>query len=408
MFKQLFFLKFIACFLFINWSPSLALANLEKTEPLSLEQFLSSVKNQNLNLKVEKTSAQAAKEASAGISLPAPMIGITQIQDQSGNANGLEISQTIPLPSALSHEHSARESEAKTKGATSNQRQREVLSEAKLLYFNLWKSQERLTFLQEKKVALLDHLKLARATTRSDSFLKIHTLKVEVDLDLLENEITQSELENREKQIQLAELINRDEKNFHPLALEFPESSVPNENLLKSPLSLEIKRHELESLKAREQVARGSWFPEISLRYRQMGGTQMNPRFSEAMIGITLPFVFFWEPQASSGKAAAETLQGEFSLSQEQRQVETKRSILIARALSFKKQLTQLKEKLLPKAENRMRLVRNLAPRDLETLQDHREAMEAYPELKLKTLEMRGQYEETISALEKFISGDSQ
>ena len=59
--------------------------------------------------------------------------------------------------------------------------------------------------------------------------------------------------------------------------------------------------------------------------------------------------------------------------------------------------------KLIPRAEKRMRLVRNQAPRDMETLQDHREIMEAFPDLKLKSLALREQYEEAVSELEKYM-----
>lgn len=52
-----------------------------------------------------------------------------------------------------------------------------------------------------------------------------------------------------------------------------------------------------------------------------------------------------------------------------------------------------------------MKLVHNLAPRDMETLQDHRETMEAFPDLKLKALEIRRTYEETVAELLKFERG---
>jgi hypothetical protein len=62
------------------------------------------------------------------------------------------------------------------------------------------------------------------------------------------------------------------------------------------------------------------------------------------------------------------------------------------------------KNKLLPRAEQRMKIVHNLAPRDMETIQDHRETMEAFPNLKMAELELRMQYEETIAELEKYIA----
>lgn len=382
--------------------PALAFA----IERITLDQFLNEVRGQNLTLKAQTASAQAAREGASGIQLPAPMAGITQMHDQTGQANGFEISQTIPFPTKLTSEHSARQLESDAKGAIRKTSEREILADARLLYFNLWKAQERVLLLQEKKNATEQHLKLARATTRSDSFLKIHLIKVESDLDLLQNEITQAEQELRETQIRAAEFLGRSPKGYRPIASEFPISSIPREENLQAPSQLEVKRLELETLKSREQEARSSWFPDLNLRYREMGGTQMNPRYSEVMLGATLPFVFFWEPKSTSGKAQAERAQGEFLLAQERRQIESRRATLLVRAESLNTQLDVFKDKLLPKAEKRMRLVHNLAPRDMETLQDHREAMEAFPDLKLKALFLREQYEEAVAELEKFASGD--
>lgn len=377
-------------------------------EAMTLQQFLSEARGQNLTLKAEGASALAAKERAVGIALPPPMAGITQMQDQSGKATNFEISQTIPFPTKISSEHSARQLEAEAKNATRSAREREIIADGKLLYFKLWKAQERITYLQEKKSAIEQHLKLARAATRSDSFLKIHLIKAEGDLDLLQNEILQAEQERREKQIEAATFLNRDPGEFKLLTSEFPISPLPREESLRTPNQLEAKRFDLEALKARESEANATWFPEFNLRYREMGGTQMTPRYSEVMVGASLPFVFFWEPKAASGKAAAERMQGEFLLSQEKRRIESQRISLFTKAESLRKQLDQFKEKLLPRAEQRMRLVHNLAPRDMETLQDHRETMEAFPELKLKALDVREQYEEAVAELEKLTSGDSK
>ncbi len=370
-------------------------------EEYNLEKFLSETRLQNLSLKVEAAASLATSEAAAGYTLPAPMLGITQIQDQSGRTNGFEINQTIPFPTKLSSEHNSRKLEARTKGAMLNSRERELLAEAKLLYFNIWRAQERIRLLQEKKSAIQQHLKLARATSRSDSFLKIHLIKVESDLDLLENEIIQAEQERREKQILAAEFLNRNPKEFRPIAKALAVSTIPLAKSMQNTTQIEVKKLELETLKSREQEAQASWIPDFNLRYRMMSSTQ-----SEIMLGATLPFAFFWQPRSVAGKASAERLKGEILLEKENQQIASRLETLSARSVSLKKQLDQFADRLLPSAENRMRRIHNLAPRDLETLQDHRDAMEALPELKLKALEVRRQYEETISELEKFTSGD--
>ena len=377
-------------------------------EEMALTQFLSEAQEQNLTLKAEGASAQAAKEGSAGLAIPPPTVGFTQMTDDSGKATNFEINQTIPFPTKISSDHSARKYEAEARAVMRSAREREILADGKLLYFKLWKSQERILLLNEKRTVIEQHLKLARAATRSDSFLKIHLIKAESDLDLLQNEILQAEQEKRERQIEAAEFLNRDPKTFKPVARDFSPTQIPKEENLSNPLQLEVKQLDLEALKSREREAKSTWFPEFNVRYREMGGTQMTPRYSEIMVGASLPFVFFWEPRAASGKAAAERMQGEFLLAQEKRKFESRRTTLFSKAESLKKQLDQFSEKLLPRAEKRMRLVHNLAPRDMETLQDHRETMEAFPELKLKALDAREQYEEAIAELEKYLSGDQK
>ena len=328
------------------------------------------------------------------------------MRDGSGKATNFEVSQTLPFPTKLTHNQRARNYEAKAEDIRWQAQRRETQVLAKLMYFKLWKAQQRTTLLKEKLAAIEQHLKLSRAVSRSDSFLKIHLLKAENDLDLLLNEIMQAEQELKEAQIKAAEFLDRDPTTFRFLAAEFAPSEIPKQESLRSPSGLEVKRLDLERLKAREAEAKAEWFPDLNLRYREMGGTPMTPRSSEVMLGATLPFIFFSQPSATSGKASTERSRGEFSLALERRKVDANLALLGSRALALKKQLDQIREKLLPNAEKRMHLVHNIVPRDMEALQDHREAFEALPELKLKALELREKYEETIAELEIYSSGE--
>lgn len=126
------------------------------------------------------------------------------------------------------------------------------------------------------------------------------------------------------------------------------------------------------------------------------------------MVGVTLPFAFFWQPNSESKAASSERLQAEYELEKQKRSIDADKKILIGRIESFKKQIDTLKQKLIPRAEKRMKLVHNLAPRDMETLQDHRETMEAFPELKMKLLSLRVDYEQAVSGLEKYLSKGSE
>ena len=242
-------------------------------ERLTLNQFLREVSSQNLSLKAEAASVEAAQEASVGLAVPPPMVGITQMKDVSGSGNGYEVSQTIPFPTKLTNDHSARKFEAESQTSMKRAKEKEILAQAKLLYFRLWQSQERIKLLQEKKNALQEHLKLSTASARSDSFMKIHLIKTESDLDLLDNEILDAEQTSKERIAEAATYLNRDPKDFSPVVDEMSLSELPKESSLSSPYSLDAKRFEVESLRSRERAAKSEWLPDFNLRYKQMNGT---------------------------------------------------------------------------------------------------------------------------------------
>jgi outer membrane protein TolC len=372
-------------------------------ESLTLENFLSQVREQNLDLKVETAKLNAATAKAVGYNIPPPSVGFIQMNMQGGDsASGFEISQDLPFPSKLAQDHSARQHEAEAQNESRKALSSETLAKARLLYFSLWAAQEKIGLLREKRAAIEQHIKLSRAGSRSDSFSQIHILKAESDVDALENEILMAEQAVRNKQIEAAEFINADPSRFKPLAQEPPPSPLPQNASLEAPHQLETARLTLESLRSRESEAKGSWFPDLNLRYKQMGATPMFPRYNEIMVGVSLPFIFFWEPHATASSASAQRLQAELEFSRGKRKIDAEKASFLVKAESLKKQIDTINGKLLPRAEKRMRLVHNLAPRDMETLQDHRETMEAFPDLKLKALEYREQYEEAISELQKY------
>lgn len=369
---------------------------------LTLEDFLNQVQDKNLGLKVESAKTDAASARAIGLAIPAPMVGLIQMKEEGGGkASGFEVNQTIPFPTRLWSERSARKFEATSQEESRKAFLSETLANARLLYFSIWAAKEKVDLLKEKKAAIAQHIKLSRAGSRSDSFSNIHILKAETDVDELDNDIVSAEQTLRNKQIETAEYINADPGQFHPEVKEPRLADLPTSSI-EAPHQIEAAKLTLESFKSRESGAASSWLPEFGLRYKKMGPSSMNARYTEVMVSASLPFVFFWEPHAAKSSAAANTMQAEFELERETRKVQTKKASLEVKAASLKKQIETLNSKVLPRAEKRMRLIHNLAPRDMETLQDHREAMEAFPELKLKALEYREQYEEAIAELQKY------
>lgn len=364
---------------------------------------------QNLDLKVETSKTEAARSNAKSLNIPPPMVGYMRMTDQSGSsANGIEVTQMIPFPTKVTKDKSARNLEAQAQHEARSGAEADLRAKAKLLYVSLWIARERQDALEQKKKAIESHLRLARAGVRSDSFLRIHLLKAESDLDLLENDLIAARQDVKEKEASAASFLNVDPGQFHP-EIETPSlTQIPEEKLLTSPHQLESARLTVESFKARESLGKSSWFPDLNLRYKEIGQTQMMPQTSEIMIGITLPFVFPWDTSASSSKASAERLQAEFGYEQTKRKIETERTVLTTKATALKTQLDNINQKLLPRVEKRIKLLHNLAPRDMETLQDHRDAMEAFPELKLKALDLRERYEETVAELLRYTRGAPQ
>lgn len=376
---------------------------------LTLETFLSSVKSHNFDIQIETAKVNAADAKSVGIALPPPTVGFIQMDMQDGSsAKGLEVSQMIPFPTKLTSDRSARNYEALAQKEMSAAEINKTLAMAKLAYISLWLTQERLSTLLENKSIVDQHIKLSTSAVRSDNFIKLHVLKAESDRDLLENKIESLRALILEKQLLLAQYVNADVNSFKPTLAEPPLSAIPNRDVFQAPPQVESARLTYEGLKSRETESKSSWLPDFELRYKQMEETSMFPSYKEYMVGVSVPFAFFWEPYSESKAAKAESLGAELAYRKEKQKVEAEVATLLSKAESLKKQLTTLREKLLPRAERRMKIAHNLAPRDMETLQDHRETMEAFPELKLENLELREQYEEVVAELEKFEKRNSQ
>ena len=374
-------------------------------ERMSLEKFLKLVQEKNLDLKVDAAKSDAASARAIGVNIPPPVVSFNHMKmDMGDSANGFEVSQAIPFPTKLSSNSSARKYEAKAQQEIRLSQEKEILAQGKLFYFSLWENQEKISLMEEKKKILEDHIMLSRSSARSDSFAAIHVLKAESDLDLLDNEIELANQLVREAQLKVASFLNEDPVHFQIIAEEPTLSPIPQITSAEDSHQVQALNFNLESFKAKEFEAKSSWLPDINLSYKEMGATTAIPRYNEIMVGVTLPFIFFWEPYAASKSASAERMQAQVELEKQKRNIDVERVTLLSKVESLKKQILILKKKAIPRVEKRMKLVHNLAPRDMETLQDHRETMEALPELKMKALEFRHEYEQAISTLEKYVS----
>lgn len=361
---------------------------------LTFDNFLTLVESQSPDLVVEKSMKDEADAKSSGIRLNPPMIGFMTMKEDGSTARGLEISQEIPFPTKIIKEQEARNLESKMQNSYFTYRRQEILLQARLIYFEFWKSYEKLKITKEKKDWLKTHTKITRSATRSDSDSQIHLLGVESELDMLENEVLESESNFNEKKQNLKTMAPElKDLNFSPVT---PEPAILEINLNKKSALLDSKEKQVQKAEADLSLKKQSYLPDFFVRYRKFNESGMIPKNEEIMIGVSLPFLFFWQPKAESAEASAKLTRAQAELQKIRTQTETSLTSLLQKQESLKKQLDALNEKLIPRAHKRMKLVDNLSTRTMEGLETHRSVMLDYLDLKIKAVDVRFEFETTL------------
>lgn len=374
--------------------------------PLSLTQYLKQVHDYNLDLKIERAKTEALHAESKGFRVPPPQVSVAFMTEQTGHqSKDFLVRQMIPFPTKIFYNLSARKNAYHAQEQNLILKTQEVLSQARLAYWRLWEAQERHLLLIDKQKILQEHVRLTRSTVRSDSFAAVHLLKAESDLDFMESEILEAKQDLLEKRNEAELLILSADQNSAKKNYEFQlqEPTLSELPLLhdKPAYSLQVLQSQLEEAQSKEKEALSSWLPDFEFQYKHAGATSMMPPSQEVMVGVTLPFLYFWNPASEKRQASSEKLKKEFELEKERVKVNVKVENLTSKANTLRAQIEVYQTKLIPKAEKRVKIVHNVAPRDMETLQDHRETLEALPDLKLKTLDLKIQYEKTVAELEQ-------
>lgn len=371
---------------------------------LTLEQFLKEAQSQSLDIAVENSNTAVAEARAKGIRIDPPMVGFMQMKSEMGSADGIEVEQAIPFPTKIYQDKRVRNLELEAQKQNSAYQKIVILADARVAYLAFWSAYERVKILKAKKDWLSRHVKLSRSAARSDSSAEVHFLEVESDADMIENEILSLDAELQERKNQL--------RIFTPnLSLD---GAVPKEPGLmgievrktSSPL-VQWKESELAAREAYESLKKQSYIPDISIRLRSYDNASQMPFLGqELMVGISVPFIYFWQPRAEVAEAAAARQRADVELRKAKIEFESKTLTLSARAQSVRAQLKNLKEKLLPRAERRMKLVKNLSARTMSGLDQHNSVMIGYLDLRLQAVELREKYEQTFIELLK-ISGHS-
>ncbi len=369
-------------------------------QALLLSQFLESVKAQNPNLQIEKSLSDEAHSRAQSYRVPPPMVGIMNMRDATGTNQGIEVSQEIPFPSKISKEREIRNLEAQAQRMDESYRKNEVLSQARIAFFEFWNAFETTQIIKEKRDWLKKHSKLARTSTRADSTAQVHLLGIESDVDLLENEVLESESLLVEKRSALKTFAPA--VDFDQVQPEIEKIELLNINSQTRSSKIALKEAQLKMTEASKNFRDQSNLPDLLVRYRGYRGNEITAKSEEIMLGITLPFLFFSQPQAEQGEALARNQRASAELSKTEIETESRLKALTAKIEALNKQLTTLEKTLLPRAHRRMKLVDNLSPRTMEGLEDHRSVMIGYLDLRQKSVTVRMELEKSLSELMTF------
>lgn len=371
----------------------------ESARNLPFNEYLKLVESQSPDLNIEKSMKDEAEAKSNGIRLNPPMVGFMTMKEEGSTSRGYEISQEIPFPTKIFKEKETRKFEAEMQDSSFKYRHREILLQARMTYIDFWKAFEKLKIIKEKRDWLKTHTKITRSATRSDSESQIHLLGIESELDMLENEVIEAEASFIEKKQALRTMApGLKDENFNPVT---PEMAVVELTNSKKSGLLESKEKIVQKAEAELSLKKQSYLPDFFIRYRIFNENETIPKNEEIMIGVSLPFLFFWQPNSESAEASAKLAKAQAEFQKIKVDTETRFLGLMQKQESLKKQLATLNEKLIPKAHKRMKLVDNLSTRTMTGLETHRAVMLDYLELKTKAIDVRVDFENAVAEILK-------
>lgn len=357
----------------------------------SIHSYLAHVEKNNLEIQVQPKLIDAASLNSEGLNLPAPMIGVSQMRNLQGTSYAFEVQQQVPLSSRAFDDKKKREENLKLQRKKSEYFTSATLFEARLAYVSYWASNENLRLLEELRKWLDHHLSFARSISRSDTEMRLHTLEIESLIGIYDNEIISLKNTLEGKKVKLRSLCF--DANYDPgiPSLDGVKEFSETEGFSRlSQIDLGKLRVAMEDL----EVARSSGLPNLFLKYKKLDRPMIGMANQEIMVGIDLPFAFFWQVRAEKARAQAEKAVADARYKKSQVESEALRKSLKSQAELLQDQLKNLDLISIPAAEKRLKLLKNLRPRNMSGLDSHHKVFHDAIRLKSQRIDVRLRYEE--------------
>ncbi len=370
-----------------------------RVEALSLKEYLDLVRTANPEIAVETAKQEQALQRDFGIQLPAPMIAISKMNEMGQERYAWELSQSLPFPSKLRVDAKVRELESESAKYFLKNKIFNILEKSKQEYFLWWKNSEQKNILLEKRKILKDYQARLDAADRFDATMKIHSMDTRLEIEIFDVELIDLENTIRQNILNL-EYLSGGQK---ALGLEKPEEpkDISQDLIFDPEQNSQIKAQDLKisALRQNQEFAEQAWLPNFTFKFRDAPSYDMKRRSQEFMVGIDLPFLFFWQTQAEKNVAIAKTLEAEKELAQIRLEKKTEFLASVNRAKSLQNQIQHIESRIIPVAEKRLKVVHGLALRDMEGLSDHKNSLELLPNLRSKLLNLKVEYFNTLAKL---------
>lgn len=385
------------------------------SSPLSLEQVLGVVRNENPEIRAARERWRAfAARVSQAATPDKPRVDFERMYAPQGDnvwsdagEKNVVISQGIPFPTTLYLSGRRARQEANAAEAAYRSKEQEILSRAKQAYARLYLSRHAIHIFEEYVDLMGQFSKVAEAKYAAGKGASVDALKAHVELSKMLNELVTLQQEKETNEAWLNTLLNRPPES----PLGWPKDPDPQ------PVRLDLGALEAQALaerpdlreaafaldKSRTDVAlgRSSYLPDLMLQYRRRD-MENGVDSHDAMVGFTLP-LWFWKQGAQVREVLAER-----DMAQAEYQSMKNRTLFDVKSFLVKVQTTQrlvelYQTSVLPQAAQALKISEAAYRADKLGFLDLLDAVRSQLQFRLEHYEHLAQYDQFKAELERVV-----
>jgi len=303
------------CLLFMTFVSGLAVRADEGTLPLSLDQVLQSVRTRNPDIAAAERRWEIQREQvrPAGLwenprftyideRFPMGVAGVS-----AEPIRHYRIEQSIPFPGKLSEESRMKRHEALIAQSNARAKTLEVLSEARIRFYQLFLTDQKIALASQAVELLKSALKAAQARVASNQSSLSDVFAVQAELAKARNDLYLQEQQRSLAALELNALMDRPSSHTlgtaqEPVLADIPITSTEAVALarLNDPSYLSAM-HELDHAQAMQARRRLDFAPDFGLLYEYESAP---PGPAGRMLGVSVSFPLWFERPLSNYRSA--------------------------------------------------------------------------------------------------------